>query len=162
MQELLDRLLAALALAGIRAQEALPAKMVPQLKGPMTAVGISKVGHGPAGLGGYLGTREDIQTGARAVYGAMMDAEVFFKIASPVHLGGGRCFREAMAVLDVLLGGIGGMEILGCRMDRCQYDARTDQFTSTVAADLRAAVYLERTEAGEESFADFQLKGEVQ
>lgn len=161
MEELLDQILRALNNAGIRAQAALPSKLIPRLKAPMTAVSIVGARAVEQGLGRYLGEEDDAASGRRAVYGRMLEATAAFRIASPVLLGGGRCFEEANALMDVLLAGIDGLQIREFSQEQCAYQPETDQFVCVVRAKLLARMLPAPAVRTEDDVADFILEGAI-
>ena len=160
MQELLDTILAALEQAGIRAQAALPFRVFPRLKAPMTAVRVEKARAAEAGMGRYLGEADDPETGRRAVYGRRLEAEISFRVASPAGLGGQRCFQEANALMDVLLGGMEGIAVGELSQAACTYDRDTDLFVCTVRAEIRARMCLDNA-AAEPEMTDVVVNGGI-
>lgn len=154
MEELLEKLLRALEAAGIRAQAALPAKLIPRLREPLTAVGLTRARAVEQGLGRYLGEQDSLLSGRRAIYGRTVEATVFFRIASPVALGGRRCFQEANRLMDTLLAGIDGVDVGQFTQEQCRYDPVTDQFVCTISAEIRARMFLQAPDDPEPTVAD--------
>lgn len=159
-KELVERFVRALRDAGVRACAAYPASPARRLAAPETTVSLARAAAAAAGLGHYLGARDDPERGAQELYGRSLEAGFRLRVASPVALGGERCAAEADRVADVLLAGVDGLELRGFSVEPCGYDQRTDCFVCTVTADIRARMYAPAG-AQEGPVGDFTLEGEL-
>lgn len=160
MEELIRAVVEALLEAGVSAEEAFPAEIMPELTGPMTAVGLKSARGAERAVYTYLGLEEGLGGMLLPVYGRELEAELLLKVFSPRRLGGRACMEEAARVARVIGGPVPGVKLGAFSMGGCVYDGKCDCMVCTIAVQARGYLYahanLEETE-----FTDFVLKGAV-
>ena len=160
MEQLVQAFLKWLEGAGFAGVRQMPEGIWPQLKGPVTAVGVEKAEAKDAGFYSYLGL---MQADGKSVslYGKRMEAEVSLEVVSPEALGAKVCAQKADELLTGLSGGVPGLTITELSAEKCRYVPDTNCYCCTVKAKVQAYLYALANEE-ETEFTDFMLKGDVQ
>jgi hypothetical protein len=158
MELMITAVVSALKGAGVAATSALPAATMPQLNGPVTAVGLQSATATRSGFYDYLGLETMDDGSRRELYGRKLEATLFLDIYSPARLGGAECRRAAEAVSEVLLCGVDGVSLGTFTLGQCVYDEASNCFLCACTVEANAYVYAVASEDGTE-FTDFILKG---
>lgn len=145
-------------LAGCGVLREYPARRELPLKGPALVVGLDGVDLSPAGLDGYLGTREGGPAGGPAhLYGNWAVLTLRLDLYLPGSDGGGchRLYEEVCAALTARAAAFG---LLRLWCDPLAWDSAAGASRLTARAALRAAF---SGEERAESFAHYRVRSEI-
>lgn len=156
MEQLIAAVMELLQEGGLVCVRQTPQSVMPQLRGPVTAVTLASAQAAEHALYEYLGQTPD----GRSVYGRHLEARVRLTAVCPRALGSVRCQQEAGRAAELLSGRVRGVTLRGYTVDECVYDAGCDCFLCPVTAQVHAYVYATANE-DETEFTDFILKGEI-
>lgn len=144
--------------AGIDAYAKYPAAELDTKAQTVVCVGVSSCRNVSAGLGEYLGQREDSERGATNLYGFRMELVLSLDIYAPLKIGADgctQCFSDTATALRALPSGL-KPQALVCA--QAQPDSSTAMFKCPV--ELHCTAYFVCTAGEEENeFTDFVLKG---
>ena len=160
MEQLINAFLRALTEGGITSVRQMPMGLMPQLKAPVTAVGLSQATGLSQALYEYLGMWQKEDGTQTAIYGRRLEAEISLRVFCPRTLGAQRCMEEADQIVQILSGKIAGITLRQFTMGNCEFDTYADMFTCMISAQVDAYVYA-LTNDDETLFTDFILKGEA-
>lgn len=156
MEQLVTAVFDALTKAGVACARQTPQGQMPQLRGPVTAVGLVAARAMEHAFYEYLGQTPEGEN----LFGKRLEADVRLTVVCPRALGSARCQQEAARVAELLSGQVAGVTLVGYTMGACTYDAGCDCFLCPLTAQLKAYVYATANE-DETEFTDFMLKGEI-
>lgn len=154
MERLIQAMIAGLSTAGLQAVAAIPTRKMPMLRSAVVAVGMQEIDCEHSGMYQYLGMENH-----REIYGRHLLAKLSLEVFSPEKAGGNGARLAATQVMDALVNGILGMDILQIHADSVEYRAECECFVSKITVSLRAVCLAVRSEDGKQ-LVDFKLKGE--
>lgn len=159
MEQLTDRILKALQDAGIAAVRAIPDRVMPRLKGPVTAVATQKAEAVQPGFFQYLGVIQDPETGEQELYGRRLTATVLLDTVSPPAKGAAECAGQVERLSQALLTGIEGVQIRTMQTEGCRFDPASGCFRQSLQVEVQAWLYAVQL-SEDQLFTDFTLKGD--
>ncbi len=159
MEQLIERILAALSDAGLDSVRANPGVRAPRLRQPAVAVSVKQAASSAAGFYDYLGVIEDEEAGVSELYGRRVDCTLLLEVCAPALSGAQAAEDAAETVLETLTLGQSCARVRSCTVGSCRYDGAADEFRCPVTAELSAYYYALAPDGGA-ALTDFILKGD--
>lgn len=126
---------------------------------PVVAVSIEEAETANAGVGDYLGIFNDVETGAREIYGRYVEVTLGLHIYSPdtEEYGAQVCQRVFGQIVSAFSDSTLPMKIKCLQCGDTEYDSITRMYHCKASAKCRCFMTAEICEDGE--FTDYILKG---